>query len=127
MIKGILRNTFPPSIFAGGWRGHRTKGRETYPAHFHQLGDHDNTEAVLLPNHPPEVIDHLLLGACRRGDTRWRYRWGKWERKKGDGKVEEGREKEDKEEGGQMSHKSEKIAAITMNVEALCNPCQGIE
>lgn len=39
--------------------------KETYPAHFHQLGEHDNTEAILLPNHPPEIIDHLLLGACR--------------------------------------------------------------
>lgn len=27
-------------------------------------------------------------------------------------------------EGGDMGHKSEKIAAITINVEALCNPCQ---
>lgn len=83
MIKGSSTNTFPPSIFGGGWRGHRTKGKETYPAHFHQLGDHDNTEAVLLPNHPPEVVDHLLLGACRGGDVQWRYRWGKGEREKG--------------------------------------------
>lgn len=71
MIKGILGNIFPPSIFAGGsLRSRDKKGKgETYPAHFHQLGDHDNAEAVLLPNHPPEVVDHLLLGACRGGDT----------------------------------------------------------
>lgn len=41
--------------------------------------------------------------------------------------MEDERGKEDKEEGGQMSHKSEKIAAITMNVVALCNPCQETE
>lgn len=38
-----------------------------------------------------------------------------------------GREREEEKEGGEMSHKSEKIATITINVEALCNPCQGIE
>lgn len=41
--------------------------RKRYPAHFHQLGDHDDAEAVLLPHHPPEVVDHLLLGACGGG------------------------------------------------------------
>lgn len=50
--------------------------KETYPAHFHQLGEHDNTEAILLPNHPPEIIDHLLLGACRgEAAGRWKCRW----------------------------------------------------
>lgn len=49
---------------------------------------------------------------------------GRW--KKGGEKVKDEEEKEDKKRGGQMSHNSEKIAAITMNVEALCNPCQGI-
>ena len=37
------------------------------------------------------------------------------------------RKREEDEEGGEMSHKSEKIAAITINVEAVCNPCQGTE
>lgn len=67
MIKGAPEIHFLHPSSQAAWRGHRTKGRETYPAHLHQLGDHDNTEAVLLPNHPPEVVDHLLLGACRGG------------------------------------------------------------
>lgn len=41
-------------------------------------------------------------------------------------KGKEEKEEEDKEEGGHMNHKSGKIAAITMNVDAQCNPCQGI-
>lgn len=53
--------------------------QKRYPAHFHQLGDHDDAETVLLPHHPPEVVDHLLLGACRgeRGRRRRRYA-GRW-------------------------------------------------
>lgn len=42
----------------------------THPAYLHQLSDHDNTEAVLLPHHPPEVIHRLLLGSWWRKDER---------------------------------------------------------
>lgn len=58
--------THPSSQVAAEVTGQREGG--TYPAHLHQLGDHHNTEAVLLPHHPPEVVDHLLLGACGGGD-----------------------------------------------------------
>ena len=34
----------------------------THPAYLHQLGDHDDAEAVLLPHHPPEIQHRLLLG-----------------------------------------------------------------
>lgn len=37
-----------------------------YPAHFHQLGDHDNAGTVLLPHQAPEVVDHLRLRPWRR-------------------------------------------------------------
>lgn len=98
--------------------------RETYPAHLHQLGDHDNAEAVLLPNHPPEIVDHLLLGACGGGDTQQSYKWKS-------GNREEEEEKLQKERGRygrkRDDNKSEKIAAITIDVQAVCNPCQGIE
>ena len=36
----------------------------TYPANLHQLSDHDDAETVLLPHHPPKVIQSLLLGSC---------------------------------------------------------------
>lgn len=32
----------------------------THPADFNQIGNHDDSCRVLLPNHPPEVIDGLL-------------------------------------------------------------------
>ena len=38
-----------------------------------------------------------------------------------------GRGREEDKEGGKIRHKSEKIAAITITVEALCNPCQGMK
>lgn len=34
----------------------------THSSHLHQFGDHHNAVAVLLPDHPPEIIDHVLLG-----------------------------------------------------------------
>lgn len=43
-----------------------------------------------------------------------------WERKKQGGEVED-------EEGGEMKHKSDKIAAITISIEALCNLCLAVE
>lgn len=102
-----IQSLHPSSQVAQEVRGQ--KEEESYPAHLHQLCDHDNTEAVLLPNHPPEIIDHLLLGAC--GGTH-----------AGKGGGVGGRETQKDEEGGKIRHKSEKIAAITITVEALCNP-----
>lgn len=69
MIKGAPEIYFfhPSCPAAGEVTGQRVKG-SPYPADFHQLGEHDNTEAVLLPDHPPEVVDHVLLGACGGGD-----------------------------------------------------------
>lgn len=32
----------------------------THPADFNQIGNHDDSCRVLLPNHPPEVIDGFL-------------------------------------------------------------------
>lgn len=116
------RGTFLPSISTGDSRGHQTKGRGTYPAHFHQLVDHDNAEAVLLPNHPPEIVDHLLLGACGGGDMQQKCRWRSGRRRKS-----EDRRWRKKKRGGKFNHKSEKLAAIANNVEVLHNPCQGRE
>lgn len=86
----------PPLRLSDTHRSH-DKGGGTYPAHLHQLGDHDDAEAVLLPDHPPEVVDHLLLGSCG-----------------GDAKQGEG--------GGRGGYNSEKMAAITVKEEAAANP-----
>lgn len=39
----------------------RTKEVYAYPAHFSQLGEHDNNSGVVLPEHSPEV----LCGLCQ--------------------------------------------------------------
>lgn len=66
------------------------------------------------------------MGPAEEGDIQRRYRWRSG-RRKGEGRKAEVEKREEDEEGGEISHKSEKIAAITINIEALCNPCQGIE
>lgn len=38
----------------------------THPAHFHQVGHHDDSRGVLLPDHPPEIKYRLLHGAYER-------------------------------------------------------------
>lgn len=65
---------------AGRVAGAGGRDEATYPPDLHELGDHDDAEAVLLPNHSPEVIDHVLLRACveKRGDER-----GRTEKKRG--------------------------------------------
>lgn len=112
---GCSKNTLhlPSKV---SWREQRTKGKEkTYFADFHQLGEHDDTKAVLLPNHPPEIIDHLLIGPCKEEE----------ECKIGTGGGVG--EKKVEDEDGEMSRKSDKITAITIRIEALCNLCQAVE
>lgn len=46
----------------------------THSSHLHQFGDHHNAVAVLLPDHPPEIIDHVLLGPCRTPERGLRWR-----------------------------------------------------
>lgn len=46
----------------------------TYSAHLHQFGDHHNAVAVLLPDHSPKIIDHVLLGTYRTQERGLRWR-----------------------------------------------------
>lgn len=60
------RQTFPHGERRTLLRRRRRRGAEmrvTYPAHLHQLGDHDDAEAIFLPHHPPKVVQRLLLGS----------------------------------------------------------------
>lgn len=50
--------TFPPRAQGG-----------TYSAFLHQVGDHDYDPSVLLPHHPPEVLERGLEGTLG-GDVR---------------------------------------------------------
>lgn len=42
-----------PLYFCRWWK-------RTYPAFFHQVGNHDDDLSVLLPNHPPKVLECWL-------------------------------------------------------------------
>ena len=39
--------------------GDQAKYDNTYPPHFPLLCEHDNDGGVVLPNHPPEVLDRV--------------------------------------------------------------------
>lgn len=46
--------------FSHLWGGHFhlcKRLNRTYSAFFHQVGDHDNDSSVLLPHHPPKVLE----------------------------------------------------------------------
>lgn len=46
--------------FSHLWGGHFhlcERFNRTYSAFFHQVGDHDNDSSVLLPHHPPKVLE----------------------------------------------------------------------
>ena len=36
----------------------------TYSAHLHTIGQHDNGFNLILPQHPPEMIDCLIQWSC---------------------------------------------------------------
>ena len=41
----------------------KTRQRDTYPAHFSLLGQHDNDCGIVFPEHPPEVVNSLIQGS----------------------------------------------------------------
>ena len=58
--RDMLRCAAPASsiqVIAGG----------AYPAHLHEVGDHDDAGRVLLPDHPPKVLHGLLHWTCQEG------------------------------------------------------------
>ena len=124
--KGSSRNTFPPSIFTGGLERSQDKGKGNLPCppppawwSWQYWSSSPAKPSSRSRRSSP------AWGLQRRRDIQRRYRWRSGRRKREGRKAEE--EKREEEEGGEISHKSEKIAAITINIEALCNPCQGIE